>query len=260
MNADKPTGSEGVLSAFICVHTRPYYLLLFATVCLYGQEFEVATIKPSPPQSEGRTSTRMSTDTDTGKLLYSNVNLKELIGKAYKVQKYLINGPEWLETGRFDIVAKFLPHSPEEQVPLMLQALLADRFKLALHREAKVLPVYALTVAGNGPKFKATETASGISNNTTRTQQHVVAKVSMEGFAEFLSGQAGRPVQDKTGLTGAYEMTLDWANDNAPAGSDPSLPSLFTALQEQLGLKLAAAKGPVETLVLDHVNRTPAEN
>jgi uncharacterized protein (TIGR03435 family) len=238
--------------------------LILAAACLYGQappEFEVATIKPAPPQSEGRTSTHTSSDTDTGKLLYSNVNLKELIAKAYKVQKYLINGPEWLETERFDIVAKFPPHSAEEQVPLMLQALLADRFRLTLHRETKVLPVYTLTVAGNGPKFKTIETASGISNNTTRTQKHAVAKVSMEGFAEFLSGQAGRPVLDKTGLTGAYEMTLDWANDSAPSASDAdAMPSLFTALQEQLGLKLAVAKGPVETLVLDHVDRTPTEN
>jgi len=242
--------------------------LILAAACLYGQapvkstaEFEVATIKPAPPQSEGRTQIRMSSDTDTGKLLYSNVNLKELIAKAYKVQKYLINGPEWMETGRFDVVAKFPPHSADDQVPLMLQALLADRFKLTLHRETKVLPFYALTVAGNGPKFKTTESSSGIKINSNRTQQHVVATVSMEDFAEFLSGQAGRPVLDKTGLKGAYEMTLDWTPDSAPAGNDAAaLPSLFTALQEQLGLKLAAAKGPVETLVLDHAARTPTEN
>src|SRR5580658_10238333 len=160
-------------------------LVVFAAVCLYGQapyEFEVATIKPAPPQPDGRAQTRMSSDADTGKLTYSNVNLKAVIGKAWKVQQYQINGPDWLATDRFDIVAKFPPHSAEEQIPLMLQTLLADRFRLTLHRETKVLPVYTLTVAGNGPKFKTIETASGISNNTTRTQKHAVAKVSMEGF------------------------------------------------------------------------------
>src|ERR1700733_6558862 len=98
-------------------------------------EFEVATIKPAPPQSEGRTSTRMSSDTEAGKLNYTNVNLKEVIGKAYKVQQYQITGPDWLETERFDIVAKFSPRPAADQLPLMLQALLADRFKLALHGE-----------------------------------------------------------------------------------------------------------------------------
>jgi len=101
--------------------------VLFTLGHLYGQapqEFEVATIKPAPPQSEGRISTRVSSDLDTGKLTYSNVNLKEVIGKAYKVQQYQINGPDWIETDRFDVVARFPPHSAAEQIPLMLQSLL----------------------------------------------------------------------------------------------------------------------------------------
>ncbi|MCU1334898.1 MAG: hypothetical protein JWO19_479 [Bryobacterales bacterium] len=240
-------------------------LAVLASAHLCGQaspEFEVATIKPAPPQSEGRTQTQMSSYADSGKLTYSNVNLKEVIGKAYQVQRYQINGPDWLETERFDIIAKFPPHSAAEQVPLMLQALLADRFKLTVHRETKELPVYALTVAKNGPKFKTTEeTATGITSNSNRTQWHVVATVSMERFAEFLTSEAGRPVLDKTGLSGSYKMTLDWAPDNAPAGNDAAtLPSLFTALQEQLGLKLESTKGSIETLVVDHADRTPSEN
>jgi uncharacterized protein (TIGR03435 family) len=224
-------------------------------------EFEVATIKPAPPQTEGRTSTRMSSNTDTGRLTYSNVNLKEVIGKAYKVQQYQINGPDWFEIDRFDVVARFPSHSTAEEVSLMLQALLADRFKLTLHRETRELPVYSLTVVKNGPKFKTTETATGITNNSNRTHRHVVAKVSMASFAEFLTSEAGRPVLDKTGLVGSYEMTLDWTPDSAPAGSDATIfPSLFTALQEQLGLKLGSTRGPVETLVVDHVARKPTEN
>jgi uncharacterized protein (TIGR03435 family) len=224
-------------------------------------EFDVATIKPAAPQADGRTNVRMSADTDTGKLIYSNVNLKEVIGKAWKVQQYQVSGPAWLESARFDIVARFAPHSTGEQIPLMLQSFLSDRFKLTLHRETKELAVYTLTVAGKGPKFKTAESASGIKSNTTRTQRHVVAKVSMESFAEFLSSEAGRPVLNKTGLTGSYELTLDWASDNAPSPNDATtLPSIFTALQEQLGLKLESTKGPVETLAVDHVDRTPTEN
>jgi uncharacterized protein (TIGR03435 family) len=224
-------------------------------------EFEVATIKPAPPQSEGHTSTRMSSDTDTGKLNYTNVNLKEVIGKAYKVQQYQITGPDWIETERFDIVAKFAPHSGADQLPLMLQALLADRFNLALHRETRELPMYALVVTKNGPKFKSSETETGISSNSSRTRWHVTAKVTMRGFAEFLSDEAGRPVVDRTGLTGSYDMTLDWAPDDASAANDSTAgPSLFTALQEQLGLKLEATKGPVEMLAIDRAERTPTAN
>jgi uncharacterized protein (TIGR03435 family) len=226
-----------------------------------AHEFDVATVKPATAQSEGRTSTRMSSDTEAGKLTYSNVNLKDVIGKAYKVQQYQINGPDWLDTERFDFVARFPPHSPAEQLPLMLQALLADRFKLTVHRTTKELPVYVLAVAKNGPKFKNAEKATGITSNSNRRQWHVVAKVSMEAFAEFLTSEAGRPVLDKTGLTGSYEMTLDWAPDSTPATNEAvTLPSLFTALQEQLGLKLGSAKGPVEMLVVDNVDRAPTEN
>jgi uncharacterized protein (TIGR03435 family) len=238
-------------------------IALLAALHLYAQaapEFEVATIKPAPPQSNGRTQTRMSSDTDKGDLTYSNVNLKEVMGRAYKVQQIQITGPDWLETERFDIAAKFPPHASPEQLLLMLQSLLAERFKLALHRETKELPVYALTVAKGGPKFKPSDTASGITSNSNRTQWHVTAKGSMASFAEFLTGEAGRPVLDKTGLPGSYELTLDWAPDTAPAANDAALPSLFTALQEQLGLKLESTKAPVETLVVDHADRTPTEN
>lgn len=118
-----------------------------------------------------------------------------------------------------------------------------------------------LTVVKDGPKFKSAESASGITSNFNRTQRHVVAKVSMQSFAEFLTNEAGRPVLDKTGLIGSYAMTLDWAPDSAPAANDvATLPSIFTALQEQLGLKLGSTKGPVETLVVDHADRTPTEN
>jgi uncharacterized protein (TIGR03435 family) len=203
----------------------------------------------------------MSSDTETGKLAYSNVNLKDVIGQALKVQQFQITGPEWLEGQRFDIVARFTPRSTGEEIPLMLQSLLADRFRLTTHRETKELPVYALTAAKNGPRLKTADSASGISSNSNRTQRHAVAKVSMERFAEFLTGEAGRPVLNKTGLTGIYEMKLDWAPESALAGNDTTaLPSLFTALQEQLGLRLQSTRGAVEMVVVDHVDGMPTQN
>lgn len=169
--------------------------------CLFGQAaFEVASIKPSPPQPPGHTSTQMSID--TGRLNYLNVTLKDVIGKAYSVQSYQITGPDSIETERFDIAAKIPVEAARDQIPGMLQSLLADRFNLMIHRETKELPGYALTLAKNGPKLKAAESESGITSNSNRTSWHVIAKVSMLRFTEFLSERVSRPVLDQTGLNG----------------------------------------------------------
>jgi uncharacterized protein (TIGR03435 family) len=246
---------------------RPFLLLCASAVLIAAAqapvEFEVATIKSAPPLPPGRTDRRMSTN--GGRLNYTNVTLKDVVRQAYKVQRYQITGPDWIDTALFDIAAKIPNGASRDQVPLMLQALLADRFKLALHRETKELPMYALVVAKNGPKFKTSESESGITSNSSRTHWHVTANVSMRGFAEFLTEEAGRPVVDQTGLTGSYDLTLDWAPDNAVATPDApndsaAGPSLFTALQEQLGLKLDSTKGPVEILVIDRAEKTPTEN
>ncbi|MBZ5632325.1 MAG: TIGR03435 family protein [Acidobacteriia bacterium] len=228
--------------------------------CLYGQAtFEVASIKLSPPQAPGHTSSRMSVD--TGRLNYTNVTLKDVVGQAYKVQAYQIAGPDWIETERFDIAAKIPALAARDQVPLMLQVLLADRFNMVFHREVKELPVYALNVVKNVPKLKTAESESGITSNSNRTSWHVVAKIPMRRFAEFLSERVNRPVLDQTGLNGSFEFTLDWAIDDASATNDGLAgPSIFTALQEQLGLKLNSTKGPVETFVIDHADRAPSDN
>lgn len=222
-------------------------------------EFDVATVRPAAPSNDGHTHSRISTDTETGKLNYLNVTLKDIIGQAYKVQQYQIKGPDWISTERFDIVAQFPPRTDARQVPLMLQSLLKDRFKLTTHRESKQLPVYDLVVAKGGPKFKAESSESGITSNTNGTHWHVSAKVSMRSFANFLSEELDRPVIDKTGLAGSYDFTIDWAADNAVATNDAG-PSIFTAVQEQLGLRLESAKGPVEIIVVDHAERTPVED
>jgi uncharacterized protein (TIGR03435 family) len=226
---------------------------------LCGQAaFEVASIKPSAPQAQGHTDSRMSTN--NGSLNYTNVTLKDVVGQAYKVPQSQITGPDWIDSQRFDIAAK-IPAGARDQVPQMLQTLLSERFKMAVHRENKELPVYDLTIAKNGPKLKKIDSESGITSNSNRTRWHLDAKVNMRAFAEFLSERVGRPVRDRTGLNGSFAITLDWAVDDAPgANENEAGPSLFTALQEQLGLKLDSTKGPVETIVVDHADRSPSDN
>jgi uncharacterized protein (TIGR03435 family) len=244
---------------------------VFTSVTMYAQPaeapaFEVASVKPAPPQPAGRVSTRISID--EARVILANVTLNEVIGEAYKVQQSQIVGPASLGSWRFDIAAKIPDGVPEHQVPQMLQTLLADRFKLALHRESRVLPVYALTVGKNGSKLKATESATGISSDTNRGGIQVNARVSIPSFAEFLSIQLGRPVIDRTGLTGTFDIRVNWAPDPVAQPATPGKeaapdsaadPSVFSALQDQLGLKLEATRGPVEILVIDHVEE-PTDN
>ncbi len=238
------------------------FAILFIAAVAWAQtpaQFEVATIKPSPPQAPGRTSTQMSSDSH--RLSFTNVNLKEVIGKAYKVQLYQIEGPGWLETERFDIAATLPAGASGLQVPEMLQGLLADRFKLGFHRETRELPIYNLVIAKSGPKLKPSEAETGITSNSNGTHWHVTSKGSMRRFAEFLTDEVGRPVVDKTGLTGSFDLTLDWSVDDSTTRNDTETgPSIFTALQEQLGLKLESGKGPVETIVVDRAERAPTDN
>jgi uncharacterized protein (TIGR03435 family) len=150
----------------------------------------------------------------------------------------------------------------------MLQKLLADRFKLTLHRTTKEFPVYELVTAKNGPKLKEVE-AGG--SNTNSGRGHMTAtRISMQRLSEFLSRQVDRPVLDMTGLKGVFDLTLDWTPDESLSAKKPGegevaidapkSPSLLTALQEQLGLKLQARRAPIEILVVDHAEKVPTEN
>ncbi len=223
------------------------FFLSFDARC---QTFEVASVKPN--LSGGGHS---DTDTDGNLLRMKNVTLKACITWAFRVTDAQVSGPPWLETERFDIVAKAESGSPQ---PKMMEALLAERFKLAVHREMKELTVYALVVGKNGPKLKKVDPGE---DDTTSRRGHLTAqKVSMDRLARFLAGpnvKLGRPVVDQTGLEGVYDFNLDWT----PEGTEPgNVPSIFIALQEQLGLRLEARKSPVEVLFVDHVERIPTEN
>ena len=223
-----------------------------------AQTFEAATVKLNQsgrnPGSTGRSG---------GQLVFENTSLRECIAIAYGIsadRDYAISGPAWIGTERYDIVAKVAAETPKEQVRIMLQALLAERLHLQLHRESRELRVYRLTVARGGPKLKAVPVGEG---GFTWGAGHVSVKAeSMDDLADHLSRPMfalGAPVMNATGLAGVFDFTLDWTPDSAPPDAAPG-PSLFTALEEQLGLKLEPSKSKVEVLVIDHVERIPTPN
>jgi len=189
---------------------------------------------------------------------------------AYDVRNYqLLGSPDWVNDDPYDIAAKAEGDSAltVDQVRQLLQALLADRFQLKLHRETKELSIYSLVVGKNGQKLKEA-TGDQFSMNIIRRPGQTLITVSKGTMAQLsatLSSQVGRPVLDMTGLKGGYDFKLTFAPEslqadaNAAASDSNNAPSIFTAVQEQLGLRLDSTKGPVEVLVIDHVER-PSEN
>jgi uncharacterized protein (TIGR03435 family) len=184
-----------------------------------------------------------------------------LISRAFGVAEAQIErGPSWLDAEKYDVAARAatpLEMSREEVRPC-LQALLAERFRLKVHRETRQGSVFSLVVAKNGPKF-AEHSGGGRSGIGASSDSGSVSitgtKATMARLAEYLSGQVGRPVADDTGLKGEYDFRVEWSTEEATESSEPSLPA---ALQEQLGLRLNATKGPFEVIVIDSAERASA--
>ncbi len=233
--------------------------------------FEVATIKPTPPGTQGGG----SGPSPGGRFTAHNLPLSGLIGGAYGLNRNRMeNVPGWLDTDRFDIMAKAdMEGTPNKaQVTAMLRKLLADRLNLRFHLVKKEATIYALTVQSSGSKLTpSTSDPNDPAPPGGMTRQpghwHVTAlNVNMEGFAAGLQGNVlDQPVIDRTGLSGRFDITLDWAPDefqsagNPPSDNDAAFPDLFSALRNQLGLKLERTKGLVDILVIDHLEK-PSEN
>lgn len=209
----------------------------------------------------------------------TNVSLSNLVSMAYDIRQNLISGlPGWAESTHFDISAKVsepdiaaLKKLSREQRHAMLAALLADRFHLKAHVETRTLPVYDLVIAKGGSKLTENIAPNPDSPDQPKTpfnlkrgsmmideSQMTAVGVAISNLAQNLAFRVERNVIDKTGLTGRYDFTLKWRPDDKPAADDNNNPDLFTALQEQLGLKLEPSKGPVDTLVVDHVEMPTA--
>jgi uncharacterized protein (TIGR03435 family) len=215
--------------------------------------FEVASIKLSadPPGRSGIT-------TRTGRMLGENVTLKRCIIGAYNVTSAQVSGgPAWIDEDRYYIEAKASTPADDPGLMAMLQTLLAERFKLALHRETRSISGYALVAVKL--KLKASEAGAPASTQTRRGGIDAKA-CTMARLAAKLSEALRVPVVDATGISGGFDVMLEWTADEMSAKSAAdSGPSLFTAVQEQLGLKLVSRKIAAEVLVIDHAEKPVVE-
>lgn len=215
--------------------------------------FEVASVKPSGP--DDRMMFRLQPG---GRYIATAVTLKTIVSNAYATPEFSIRGsPAWGGSEKYNIEAKVgIPLKPwpdsTRQLSEMLQSLLEERFRFAFHRETRQEIIYELVTAKGGPKLQAAKEGESPGFGTEIGRMRSMA-VPLSVFTATLSDMLGRTVLDKTGLTGKFDYTVSYAPDGAPPDDDR--PSLFTALEQQLGLRLESAKGPVEFLVIDHAEK-----
>jgi uncharacterized protein (TIGR03435 family) len=279
-------------------------IVVFAFELAFGQSnesptFEVASVKPSAPvppsggvyfgPPRGGPGTP-----DPEQITWSYATLRSLLMAAYDVKTYQVTGPAWLNTERYDIAVKVPAGTTKEQVNVMWQNMLTERFGLKLHHEPKEFQVEELVVAKGGPKLK--ETAEDLTvplppgppkrdkngqllspgfvmtifPGSISAKAHSVARAQdLSQVAAMLSNQAGHPVLDRTGLTGKYDFTLDYTLDlpgalpgpPPPAGNaSESEPDLAAAVEQQLGLKLTASKATLDVLIIDKAEKVPTDN
>jgi uncharacterized protein (TIGR03435 family) len=240
-------------------------LALFLVGSLHAQlssTFEAAIVRPSAPDSAFRATL------DASQFIATKHTLSMLIASSYpELPSWrMTGGPSWLRTDFWDFTAKLPPGAPKDQEPLyrateqMLKTFLAQTFQLKTHFEKRDQPVYELIPAKGDPKLKPSESAQFNLRLTPRGAEF--RHTTMQQLANFLycphcaRQAADRPVFDKTGMAGTYDFTLNWSPSSLSDGN-PNDPSIFTAMQEQLGLKLLPARAPVDFLVIDHAERPP---
>ena len=232
--------------------------------------FDVASVKASQPRAAGERMRRDDIQVSPGTVTMRNVSLKSSIRWAWHVTQFQVTGPDWLDTERYEIVGKAAGPAPEEQLRLMMQALLQERFKLALHRQTKELSAYVLVAGKNGPKVHEAKTEGEASVDVNQRQLSVsVQRAPLSQLVEMLSNVLRAPVIDMTGLTGRYDATLNiakYAGDMAARGqsfesaaADP-LALISMILQDEFGLKLEARKMPLDLLIVDRAEKVPVEN
>ena len=241
--------------------------------------YDVASIKP---HKSGDGSLSFSNPPHAARFDITGMTMKNLIENAYGVNNYQVSGgPAWLESLRWDIAAKSDRSLDEQLAKLsnceaikvkqhMLEALLADRIKLVIHRGTKEGPAYNLTVAKSGSKLQQSKPivtdktkdgwGPGMETRSGRSGTELTARqTSMSSLAYMLIGELHCPVIDKTGVAGTYDLKLQWSSEEGGSAADSQWPSIFTAVQEQLGLKLEPTKTQVETILIDRVEM-PSEN
>jgi uncharacterized protein (TIGR03435 family) len=229
---------------------------------LFGQSFEVVSVKPSGDGSTG-------SDIDSNNNIFKarNVTLQRLIAMANGVEDYRIEGPGWLGSERFDIDAKFPADAPrvgpkaDAAFEAMMQNMLTDRFGLVVHSSQKTLAVYGLVVAKSG--LKISEVKEGSSDSSSHNNQYSGTSITMSRFAQFLSRRADLPVVDMTGLKGFYTFALDWTPEPDAAlapGENPAWEALREVMEAKLGLRCENRKAPIGIVVVDHADKAPTAN
>jgi uncharacterized protein (TIGR03435 family) len=250
------------------VLSRAAFLLISSLVLAHGQTaFEVASLKLSTGSHMG-----WSTGGGPGQRTLKDVPLKECIKMAFDVRDDSLDGPPWLDSIRLDIVAKPPAGTPPSFFPRMLQTLLVERFRMTFHRETRIMNAYALIPAKSGINIRKVENPeAGRSRGAFGSSDGLLwgTASTMARLADALAREVNSPVQDFTGYTQLFDFRLQWVAEQAPPVtaadaqigkvSDPG-PSLLSALEEQLGLKLDKRKLPADVLVMDHVEREPIEN
>jgi uncharacterized protein (TIGR03435 family) len=218
---------------------------------------EVASVKPSSSKN-----TDSNLDSTPGRLTATNITVMELIRLAYTVKDYQIQrAPEWLDSERYDIAAKVSGGNSKnlEEERAVARELLEGRFQLATHRETKQVGVYFLLVAKSGSKL--TPHNDGTGSGSRKSCGHLIGtRLTADTIATVLSRQLEREVLNRTGLPGKFDFKLEWTPDSGPCPSTADgdagvLPSFNAAVQQQLGLRLESGKGPMEVLMIDHVER-----
>ncbi len=243
--------------------------------------FDVATIKPSAPEDYNANAGRYIRMQSAHRFQAKNYTVNGLIAAAYNLNPRAISGgPAWTGSDRYEIIAETpgdLRPTYDDQMA-MLRKLLTDRFQLAFHREKKEFSIYELTVSKSGPKLRTSPSPPDEAPNFTSTLYPAASggidhallparNVTMAQFASLLQRAIlDRPVVDNTGITGRYDFDLEWTPDESqfggqlpPGPPDSGKPGLFAALQQQLGLRMEATRGPIDILAIDRVER-PSEN
>lgn len=255
-------------------------LSICCTICAQETklEFEAASIKPvtGARNSSGCEGGPGSNDPTTFRC--QNISLTFLLIYAFQVNYDQVQGPDWMKSQSFDVVARVAPGSTYDQFTVMLQHMLAARFGLSAHRETKEVTRFQLVVAKGGAKLKPAAQDSAAQNPPGAQEKEGYPALGKQGMAiadgrarfkdphaemnavaGMLSGQLGRPVMNATNIEGAYDVDLVWVTEARAAQGD-SGPTLMRAIQEQLGLKVESSKGPYEYLVVDHMEKQPTAN
>lgn len=257
------TSAAAFLGLLLCSFT-------FCQTNTSSPAFEVATVRANTSGTFQEFSSA-----DGGRLTFRNIPMVVILAFAHRVTNDRVSGPSWIWTERFDIVAKFPPDTTDDEMRLMLQNILAERFHMTVHHEERPVPVYALVVGDKGPKLKESAADSvekeGCSRNgaqiTCQSQKTTMANLARNFPRWGPLDWFDLPVVDQTGFNGFYDFTLTFTQTKRPDGSGENVDAadldtvpLFDALQDQLGLKLVRRKVALDRIVIDHLDRVPTEN